>query len=92
MQKTTVTITVEVDGKQETFTATAETGGSPFRAAQGLLSAVRNDASEWVSKQATAKGAAEWRHQEESGTVRSAAGAVGAALESTRTSRWGTRR
>lgn len=55
MEKTTVSITVEVDGQQKTFTATTETGGSPFAAAQGLINAVRTDASDWGIDVKTAK-------------------------------------
>ncbi|WP_051797272.1 hypothetical protein [Catenuloplanes japonicus] len=50
----TVTITVEVDGQTKTFTASTTTDGSPHRAADNLLSAVRGDAGEWVREQGAA--------------------------------------
>ncbi|GAB7053173.1 hypothetical protein [Catenuloplanes indicus] len=49
-----VTITVEVDGNSKTFTASTATDGSPHRAADSLLSALRGDAGEWVRERSEA--------------------------------------
>jgi hypothetical protein len=44
----TVETTVSVNGQTKTFTASAETSGDQASAAQALLFAVRDDASEWA--------------------------------------------
>lgn len=48
LKSATVSITVTVAGETKTFTATAETDGSPTDAARALTHSLRNDAANWT--------------------------------------------
>lgn len=55
----TVTTTVNVDGKERTFTAKTSTDGDAWRAARNTINTVAGDAGGWTDDERYAKDSAE---------------------------------